>query len=237
MPAKAISVDSLSDFPIDCTSKDFFLRLLNNYSLTPMHDPFEIEVKFYLSSPDSIRDQLSSLGATCLGQFFETNICFENKEKTFKRKDILLRLRKDNKARLTFKSPPDDLDKDFKIYRELEVEVDDFETCRAILENLGFHPEQIYEKWRETFTLDNTKFLIDTTPCGVFLEIEGGKPMIPAMANRLELKWAERILLNYLEIFEFVRRKENLTFDDMTFANFKSVDIDITKYLPRLYAA
>ncbi len=213
------------------------MRLLNNCLLTPMHDSFEIEVKFYLSSPDSIRDHLLSLDATCLGRFFETNICFENKEKTFKRQNILLRLRKDNKARLTFKSPPDDLDKDFKIHRELEVEVDDLQTCQAILENLGFHPEQIYEKWRETFTLHNTKLLIDTTPCGVFLEIEGEKPTIPAMANRLELKWTERILLNYLEIFEFVRCKENLNFHDMTFANFKSVDIDITKYLPLLYVA
>ncbi len=201
-----------------------------------MHDPVEIEVKFYLSRPDSIRDHLLSLGAICLGKFFETNICFENMEKTFKRQDILLRLRKDNKARLTFKSPPDDLDKDFKIYRELEVEVDDFETCQSILKNLGFHPEQTYEKWRETFTLDNTKLLIDTTPCGVFLEIEGQKPIIPAMANRLKLRWAERILLNYLEIFELIRCEENLNFGDMTFANFESVAIDITKYLPRLYA-
>ncbi|MBN1841221.1 MAG: class IV adenylate cyclase [Deltaproteobacteria bacterium] len=202
-----------------------------------MNDPVEIEVKFYLHDVNSVRERVLSMGAAFSGRFFETNICFEDAAKSFKNQDILLRLRKDDKARLTFKSPPDHPDRDFKIYRELEIEVDDFDTCRAVLEGIGFHPEQTYEKWRETFILADTKLLIDTTPYGVFLEIEGQKSDILDITNRLDLKWEERILLNYLEIFEIIRREEALSFSDMTFDNFRSAPADIGRYLPLLYAA
>jgi adenylate cyclase class 2 len=47
-------------------------------------------------------------------------------------------------------------------------------------------------------------------PYGVFLEIEGHKPHIRKIANRLGLKWEERILLNYLEVFEVVQRQDDL---------------------------
>jgi adenylate cyclase class 2 len=116
------------------------------------------------------------------------------------------------------------------------MEVDDFDTCRTILEGLGFHPAQTYEKWRETFTLRDTKLLIDTMPYGVFLEIEGDKSGIRNMADQLALKWKERIVLNYLEIFEIIRREEGLPFNDVTFDNFGQTRIDIKAYLPVLYA-
>jgi adenylate cyclase class 2 len=175
------------------------------------------------------------MGATFLGKHFETNTCFENTDHSLREQDILLRLRKDDKNRLTFKAPPAESDEDFKVYRELEVQVDDHDTCLAILKNLGFQPEQTYEKWRETFALGDTKLLIDTTPYGVFLEIEGSKPDIVDIADRLDLKWEERILLNYLAIFEIIRRKECLPFCDMTFENFAGRSVNVEAYLHLLY--
>jgi adenylate cyclase class 2 len=196
----------------------------------------EIEVKFHLPEVDSTRERILAMGATCCGRLLETNIRFEDGAKSLKARGMLLRLRKDDQITLTFKSPAAQPDKDFKINRELEIKVDDFDACHAILEGLGFHREQVYEKWRETFALRDTKLLIDTTPFGVMLEIEGQKPDIRNIAQQLGLKWEERILLNYLEIFEIVRRKEDLPFNDMTFDNFKLRPVDIRKYLPLLYA-
>ena len=201
-----------------------------------LENPLEIEVKFHLPEVDSTRNLILALGATPCSRVFETNTRFEDGAKSLKDQGILLRLRKDDQVRLTFKSRPAALDKDFKIHRELEVQVDSFHTCRAILEGLGFHPEQTYEKWRETFTLGDTKLLIDTMPYGVFLEIEGQKSGIRNMANQLALKWKERIVLNYLEIFEIIRRQEGLPFNDVTFDNFEQTRVDITTYLPVLYA-
>jgi len=201
-----------------------------------MTEPLEIEVKFYLSDVAGMRERILALGATARGRVFEANIRFEDEARGLKDRGVLLRLRKDDKARLTFKSPPADPDEDFKIHRELEIQVDDFETCQAILEDLGFHGEQAYEKWRETFTLAETKLLVDTMPYGTFLEIEGEKTDIRHISNLLDLKWEQRILLNYLEIFDIVRQGENLAFNDITFDNFRMSPVETGRYVPMLYA-
>ena len=201
-----------------------------------MQAPLEIEVKFHLPEIKPIRDSLLALGAIHCGRVFETNIRFENVSKSLRNQGILLRLRKDDRIRLTFKSSLSRPDTQFKVHRELEVEVGNFDACHSIFKGLGFHQEQTYEKWRDTFVLNNTKFLIDTMPYGVFLEIEGQKSSIRNNADRLGLNWKKRILLNYLEIFEVVQREEGLHFSDITFENFKATSLDIRKLLPLLYA-
>jgi adenylate cyclase class 2 len=119
---------------------------------------------------------------------------------------------------------------------ELEVEVNDFDTMRRILEALGFHHEQVYEKWRETLVLDDTQFCLDSMPYGDFLEIEGPKQEINNFAVQLGLQWNQRILLNYLHIFEILQNKLNLDFSDITFDNFKHIKVDLTDYLELLVA-
>lgn len=201
-----------------------------------VHAPLEIEVKFHIAAIDPMRDRLIAMNAAPSGRVFETNIRFENRLKSLGREGTLLRLRHDDRSRLTFKSTPSTPDTQFKVHKELEVEVSDFQTCQNILKALGYLPEQVYEKWRETFVLDDASLLIDTMPYGTFLEIEGEKSKIREIADRLSLHWEERILLNYLEIFEVIQREEGLGFADITFDNFKGVHLDISKYLPAMYA-
>jgi len=201
-----------------------------------MGGPLEIEVKFYLAEIHAVRERILAMGAASIGRVFETNICFDDGPGSLKAQGNLLRLRKDQRITLTFKSRPASPDKDFKIHHELELQVDDFDTCRAILEGLGFHPAQTYEKWRETYMVSDTQLLVDTTPYGIFLEIEGEKSNIRHIAEQLGLQWQERISLNYLEIFHIIQQEENLPFHDMTFDGFKLRPVDIKKYLPLLYA-
>jgi adenylate cyclase class 2 len=104
------------------------------------------------------------------------------------------------------------------------------------LEELGLHPEQIYEKWRETLILDQTGFYLDTMPYGNFLEIEGSEKYIRAHAAGLGLSWQHRILLNYLEIFEIIRQTMSLSFKDLTFKNFEEIRVDMAAFLARLEA-
>ena len=201
-----------------------------------MHDPVEIEVKFHLHEVEPLRHRILAMGATSDGRVFETNVRFEDGAESLRDKGVLLRLRRDDEVKLTYKSRPADPDKDFKVHHELEVRVDSFDVCRAILKGLGFHSAQTYEKWRETFTLGGTKLLVDTMPFGVFLEIEGQRSDIREVSDRLHLKWEERILLNYIEIFEIIQRKDSLPFNDITFDNFKMIRVDMGKYLPLLHA-
>ena len=196
----------------------------------------EIEVKFYLPDIESIRRRILTLGAESKGRVFENNIRYEDDCNTLLRKKSLLRLRCDTKTTLTFKSTPPAASTEFKIFNELEVEVSDFETMNQILEKLSLHPEQIYEKWRETLILDQTRFYLDAMPYGTFLEIEGSENNIRAYAAKLGLSWHNRILLNYLEIFEIIRQQRSLKFTDLTFKNFESIQIEMTAFLGKLEA-
>ncbi len=190
----------------------------------------ETEVKFFISDPAGLRSKLVSLGALSGGNIFETNLRFEDKDKNLIKNKSLLRLRKDSKTTLTFKSTPTEKDSRFKMLREMEIEVSDFSTAVRILESLGFIQEQIYEKWRETFVLGSTYFCIDKMPYGEFLEIEGSKEKIMEYAALLDLDWNERIILNYLELFDILKKSLDLSFFDVTFENFKNVGTDFSKY-------
>jgi adenylate cyclase, class 2 len=194
-------------------------------------DSLEIEVKFFLPDSNAVRENILKLGARSLGRFFEVNIRFENRDKSLIKKNALLRLRKDNRVILTYKSEPELADLNFKVFRELEVEVSDFDVMKSILTSLGFCAEQVYEKWRETLVLQDTHFCLDTMPFGTFLEIEGNRKNIPDMARKLGLEWEDRILFNYLKIFDMLKSKENLNFSDVTFENFKHLPLDFSRYL------
>ena len=63
------------------------------------------------------------------------------------------------------------------------------------------------------------------------LEIEGDEKQIRQYARRLELQWDRRILANYLELFDIIRKELDLKFTDVTFDNFKDVAIDLESYL------
>jgi adenylate cyclase, class 2 len=194
-------------------------------------DSLEIEVKFFLPDLERIRKNILKLGARSLGRFFEVNIRFEDNEKTLIKKNALLRLRRDNRITLTYKSEPALDDLNFKIFRELEVEVGNFDVMKSILTSLGFRSEQVYEKWRETLVLHDTHFCLDTMPFGTFLEIEGHRETIPEMAREIGLDWEDRILFNYLKIFDVLKQQENLSFSDVTFENFKHLSLDFSRYL------
>jgi adenylate cyclase class 2 len=196
----------------------------------------EIEVKFYLEDIESMRRNILEVGIASKSRVFETNIRYEDNHNTLIQKKSLLRLRQDKKTTLTLKSRPTMQSTDFKVFNELEVEVDDMAKMGQILKALGFHPEQKYEKWRETFILDRTGLFLDRMPYGDFLEIEGQPQDIKHWASRLGLDWHRRILLNYFEIFEIIRKKLNLKIRDLTFKNFETVNVDMVAFLDKLEA-
>lgn len=190
----------------------------------------EIEVKFFLSDEKEIRRKISALGGNIEAKVFETNVRYDDHAHSLHARQMLLRLRKDKQIRLTVKMPPAQQNNDFKILRELEVTLDDFDTMDQILATLGYHRTQIYEKWRETVMIDRTTICLDTMPFGKFLEIEGSKEKIRSTANALSLDWDKRILSNYIEIFEYLKQKEAIKFNDVTFMNFEEHPIQFNHY-------
>ncbi len=198
--------------------------------------PLEIEVKFYLPDAPAMRRRIIEFGARSRGRHFEHNIRYEDRSCSLIKKRSLLRLRRSIQTTLTYKYPPADKDSQFKVLNELEVAVDDFATMNRILESLGLHAEQVYEKWRETLVLDATHFCMDSMPFADFLEIEGPAAKIRHYASCLGLDWNSRIVLNYLEIFEVLKKKWGLEFTDVTFENFKDVSEDFSVLLDLVQA-
>ena len=195
-------------------------------------DNLEIEVKFFLEDIETIRERLIQSGADSNGRNFERNICFDNEDDGLFLSDSLLRLRKDDRATLTYKAKPDAGDREFKVLKELEVEVSDFETMLNILCALGFHQSQSYEKYRETFTIGDAKLCLDQMPFGNFLEIEGGKDEIRNLAQQIGMQWSRRIIGNYRFLFDIIKQRLLLSFSDITFDNFSTVKLDIETFLP-----
>ena len=101
-----------------------------------------------------------------------------------------------------------------------------------ILGALGFHQSQSYEKYRETFTIGDTKLCLDQMPFGHFLEIEGGKDEIRNLAQQIGMQWSRRIVGNYRFLFDIIKQRLLLSFSDITFDNFSTVKLDIETFLP-----
>jgi adenylate cyclase class 2 len=183
-----------------------------------------------------MHQRLVGLGATAGTEVFESNIRFEDADDTLQRSGRLLRLRMDGTCRLTYKCPPLRQDPDYKVYQELEVAVSDCQAMTGILQSLGFHPVQVYEKRRRVFHWCDVELCLDRMPFGDFLEIEGPRQSIRNAANRLDLAWPDRILTNYLSIFQRVRQEFGLPFNDVTFANFERRPVNLAPILPALRA-
>jgi adenylate cyclase class 2 len=193
----------------------------------------EIEVKFYVEEIEALRKRLIDASAKSDGRMFENNICFDNANGDILSSNSLLRLRmKNKKIILTYKTIPDIGDSEFKVVKELEVEVSDFEMMMSILYALGFRQSQIYEKYRETFTIGNTKLCLDRMPFGDFLEIEGEKDEIRNLSQQIGMQWNRRILGSYRALFDIIKQRLFLSFHDITFDNFRTVKMGMKTFLP-----
>lgn len=198
-------------------------------------ESLEVEVKFHVADLEAVRERLLAAGASQKHpRQFERNLRFDTPDEALRYGDRLLRLRQDERVRLTFKGPTLQLEgSEAKVREELEVSVDDFERMAAILRRLGFVAFQSYEKYRETFALQGVEVVLDEMPFGEFLELEGEEPAIRGVADLLGLSWSERILDNYLNLMARVKAHHKLPFDDLTFDNFAGRQIDLAAVLAR----
>lgn len=188
----------------------------------------EIEVKFIIDDLPAMRQRVIAMGASCTTpRTYEDNTLFDTPDQRLQRQGGLLRLRRDRRNWLTYKAPASTNDRDFKVLQEYEVEVDDFAQAQAILEQLGFAPAWRYEKYRETFTYQGAEILLDETPYGAFMEIEGSRDAIRAIATTLGLNFETRLTAGYSGIFKAVCTTYKLQITDMTFENFRTLDIDV----------
>ena len=196
----------------------------------------EVEVKFWIVDLVALREQLLAAGAQLKKErVYERNVRFDTADEALLSRWELLRLRQDTAVRLTFKGPtPLETQSEAKVREELEVEVSDFDTMALIIERLGLRPLQVYEKYRETFQIDDVEIVLDELPYGNFVELEGSEKAIKKMAFILELDWRNRILTNYLGMMAQLKAYHQLPFNDLTFSNFADLSVSVTDIFPSL---
>ncbi len=184
----------------------------------------ETEAKFYVGQLAALQQRVESLGAARIDlHVHELNLRFDTPNRDLHRLGRVLRLRQDARARMTYKDSetphPGTLSR-----REVEFAVSDFDAARDLLLALGYQIAFTYEKYRSTYKLDRLEIVLDELPYGHFVEIEGEGP-IQATADRLGLKWDAVIRDSYSGLFERLKEKLNLQFRDLTFENFKGMQI------------
>ncbi len=185
----------------------------------------EVEVKLYTPDLTLVQRALESAGALLKSpRVFERNLRYENAARTLTAQGIVLRLRQDDQAKLTYKSGESSQDGIFKRF-EAEVAVSDFATMDVILRRLGYDVALIYEKYRTTFALGDAEIVLDELPYGNFTEIEADAETIERLVSELGLDSYRRMTGSYTEIFAELKRKLGLAMRDLSFESFAGVDV------------
>lgn len=185
----------------------------------------ETEVKFYVSNLPNIEMRLQQMEAHLIEpRTHEVNLRFDTPDGDYQRDGKVLRLRQDKAAHLTYKDESQ-LKDGALTRREIEFEVSDFETARKFIEALGYRVIFMYEKYRTTYELDGAHIMLDETPIGGFVEIEGELDALKPLADKFGLNWNAAVPVSYHTLFERVCKARGLAFRDLSFENFKGMKV------------
>jgi adenylate cyclase, class 2 len=193
---------------------------LEKGSMMMAENNYEQEAKFYIANLPALAEKLVGLGARLIHpRVFETNLRFDLSDGSLAANRQVLRLRRDERARMTFKGPME-AGKEVSTREEIEFEVSSFENAWALLEALGYRVSVMYEKYRATYELNRCEVTLDEMPYGNFIEIEGpDSDAIQLTARQLGLKWDARSQESYLMLFNRLRQgglqAENLSFKEV----------------------
>lgn len=186
----------------------------------------EIEVKFFLACKELFEKRIKESGATLIQpRTHEFNLLFDNQTRDLSQKSQILRLRVDNKVRLTFKGKGNYANGVLK-RKEFEIIVNSFETTQTLIEALGYKAFWVYEKYRTTYDLNCVSITLDELPFGNFIEIEASSvDEIKAISKKLNLNYRKRILDNYRQLFLKAQLKLDIKIPNLTFADFSEIKI------------
>ncbi|MBI5965512.1 MAG: class IV adenylate cyclase [Chloroflexi bacterium] len=189
----------------------------------------EIEAKFHIQDLKRIELRLLELKAQLIQpRVHEVNLRFDRPNRELRDSFRVLRLRKDDKVRFTFKGPSVEAEGGILSRQEIEFFVSDFDSAKLFLESIGFEAVVFYEKFRATYELNNTHIMLDELPYGDFIEIEGDSvEMIHSIADSLGLNWDAMIKAGYHALFDRVAGRYGLESSQLSFAALEKVKIKL----------
>ena len=187
----------------------------------------ETEVKFYVKNLKRVEERIRALGARSIqARVYEVNLRYDLPDGSLRQGGKVLRLRQDERARLTYKGPSQRSDGVLSRV-EFETTLDDFESGRKILEALGYIPVATYEKYRSTYELGELHIMLDELPYGDFVEIEGPDVAVLQKASEeLGLDFSAAIPASYLALFEDLCQGRGLNPAQLTFMALEGLQVE-----------
>jgi adenylate cyclase class 2 len=184
----------------------------------------KVEIEIKLRLPDKlgkIRRRLRKTGFRIMEhRSLESNTLFDNAKHTLRKHGKLVRVRATSGRRvLTFKGPSQA--SKYKKRPEVEIDMPKGASIELILEHMGYHPVFRYEKFRTGYAESSAagKVLLDETPIGNFLEIEGSPRWIDRTARRLGFSPGDYITRSYGYLYLAYCRERRIPAKDMLFKN------------------
>jgi adenylate cyclase class 2 len=174
------------------------------------HGANETEIKLAVESAQAARRLLRAVGFTVSRRrVFESNVIFDTPKLALRQAAALLRVRKaGGVSTITYKGRP--AVARHKTREELELEIADAATMSSIIERLGLSPVFRYEKYRTEYRQSRGAgmAMLDETPVGVYVELEGSPRWIDRTARQLGFSERDYIVCSYARLYlEWCRRK------------------------------
>jgi adenylate cyclase class 2 len=171
----------------------------------------ETEIKLAVPDATFARRLLRAAGfRISRPRVFETNTVFDTPRLSLRKAATLLRVRQAGGTNtLTYKGRP--VAGRHKSREELELEIPDARAMAAILARLGFEAASRYEKYRTEFRQPHRSgvIMLDETPIGVFLELEGTAHWIDRAARKLGFEEIHYITASYGRLYlEWCKRQQ-----------------------------
>jgi len=183
----------------------------------------EIEIKLRLPGKlGKIRRRLRELGFHIAEhRALESNTLFDNSKRTLRKHGKLIRVRVTNRGRLLTYKGPSQASK-YKKRPELEIDLPDTARVETMFEHMGYHPVFRYEKFRTEYSKgagNGGKVLLDETPIGNFVEIEGSPRWIDRTDRQLGFSSDDYITRSYGYLYLAYCREKRMPPKDMLFKN------------------
>ncbi|HMF75825.1 MAG TPA: class IV adenylate cyclase [Bryobacteraceae bacterium] len=180
----------------------------------------ETEVKIPLADAAAVRGQIEAVGfRVSVARSFESNTIYDTADQALRQASMLLRLRQTGaRCVVTWKGPG--VPGPHKSRPEIETTVGSLESLDGILRQLGYLPLFRYEKYRTEFTAahETGSIVLDETPIGDFLELEGTGDWIDETAQRLGFSQQDYVLESYGKLYLNHCVKHDLHHSHMVFA-------------------
>ena len=195
-------------------------------------EPTENEIKIAVENAGEICNLLARKGfAVVTLRVFEANVVYDTPEASLRAQGCLLRLRTTTGCILTYKGPASV--GQHKSRTEIETGISDAINASRILNYLGFQECFRYEKYRTEFARSGEpgKVMVDETPIGSFLELEGPPDWIDATALELGFSTAQYVTASYGSLYRRYCEAHRLTPANMVFDGTNHESNSRSKYL------